>query len=150
MDEYLIDRSRWKTEKHDLLHRADLEGFEDCKPILKHFKQTLSEQYKFTNDRIQNNVNHHFKAGSGKNFTIATPKQEDEAADLLKPYLPDRHFVPLPEILSTVNAHTEFLQEFQHWQQQYVKGRTDDRVLYAGIVGLTQYSTGLSVMETSL
>tara|TARA_B100001093_G_scaffold470170_1_gene491460 strand:- start:567 stop:3596 length:3030 start_codon:yes stop_codon:yes gene_type:complete len=136
LDEYLIDRSRWKTEKHDLLHRADLKSFEDCKPILKHFKQTLSEQYKFTNDRIQNNVNHHFKTDPGKNFTIATPKQEDEAADFLKPYFPDRHFVPLPEILSTVNAHTEFLQEFQHWQQQYVKGRTDDRVLYAGIVGL--------------
>jgi len=43
---------------------------------------------------------------------------------------------PLPEILSTVNAHTEFLQEFQHWQQRYAKGRTDDKVLYAGIVGL--------------
>ncbi len=44
--------------------------------------------------------------------------------------------MPLPEILSTVNAHTDFLQEFQHWQQRYAKGRTDDRILYAGIIGL--------------
>ena len=44
--------------------------------------------------------------------------------------------MPLPEILSTVNAHTDFLQEFQHWQQQYAKGRIDDRILYAGIIGL--------------
>jgi TnpA family transposase len=136
LDEYLIDRSRWAIEKQYLLHRADLGGFENCKTILNQFKQTLSEQYKLTNGRIKNKVNHHFKADSGKNFTIATPKQEDEAADLLKPYFPDRHFVPLPEILSTVNAHTEFLQDFQHWQQRYMKGRADDRVLYAGIIGL--------------
>ena len=136
LDEYLIDRNRWEMEKQDLMHRAELTDFKDCKPILKQFEQALSEQYKFTNDHIKNNANPHFKAGSGKNFTIATPKQEDEAANLLKSYFPDRHFVPLPEILSTVNAHTEFLQEFQHWQQRYVKNRTNDRVLYAGIVGL--------------
>jgi len=93
-------------------------------------------QYQNTNDHIQNNDNPHFKAGINNNFTIATPKQEDEATDLLKPYFPDHHFVPLPEILSTVNAHTNFLQEFQHWQQRYTKGRTDDRILYAGMIGL--------------
>ncbi|MCK5284634.1 MAG: Tn3 family transposase, partial [Alphaproteobacteria bacterium] len=136
LDEYLIARNRWNTEKRDLLRRAELEAFKDCKPVLKKLKLALSKQYRDTNDHIQNNANPHFKAGTGNNFTIATPKQEDEAVDLLKPYFPDRHFVPLPEILSTVNAHTEFLQEFQHWQQRYAKGRTDDRVLYAGIVGL--------------
>lgn len=44
--------------------------------------------------------------------------------------------MPLPEILSTVNGHTCFLEEFQHWQQRYTKKRADDKVLYAGIVGL--------------
>ena len=136
LDEYLIGRDKWDAEKQDLLHRAELEDFYDCKPILGQFAQALSAQYKNTNDHIRNEENPHFKARTGNNFTIATPKQEDEAAGLLKPYFPDRHFVPLPEILSTVNAHTEFLQEFQHWQQRYAKGRTNDRVLYAGIVGL--------------
>jgi TnpA family transposase len=135
LDEYLIARNRWCVEKKDLLHRAALKDFEYCKPVLTQLEQALSVQYKNTNDHIQNNHNPHFKAGTSNNFTIATPKQEDEATDLLKPYFPDRHFVPLPEILSTVNAHTDFLQEFQHWQQQYAKGRTDDRTLYAGIIG---------------
>jgi TnpA family transposase len=136
LDEYLIARNRWDAEKKDLLHRAELEGFEYCKPLLKQLKHVLYVQYKNTNDHIQNNDNPHFKAGTSNNFTIATPKQEDEATDLLKLYFPDRHFVPLPEILSTVNAHIGFLQEFQHWQQRYAKGRKDDRILYAGIIGL--------------
>lgn len=49
---------------------------------------------------------------------------------------PERHFVPLPEILSTVACHTGFLEEFQHWQQRYAKGRAANKTLYAGIVGL--------------
>ena len=136
LDEYLISKDRWSEERKKLLRRAALEPFENCTNVLKQLDQALSVQYQKTNNNICDNNNPHFKVGANNNFAIATPKQEDEAVDLLKPYFPDRHFVPLPEILSTVNAHTEFLQEFQHWQQRYVKGRTDDKVLYAGIVGL--------------
>lgn len=136
LDEYLIAKNRWDAEKKDLLHRAELEDFEYCKPVLKQLEHALSMQYKNTNDHIQNNDNSYFKVRTNDNFTIATPKQEDEATDLLKTYFPDRHFVPLPEILSTVNAYTAFLREFQHWQQRYTKGRTDDKILYAGIIGL--------------
>lgn len=114
-----------------------MESFEYGKPVLKQLEHALSVQYKNTNDHIQNNDNPYFNAKTtSNNFTIATPKQEDETTDLLKLYFPDRHFVPLPEILSTVGAHTKFLQEFQHWQQRYAKGRTDDKILYAGIIGL--------------
>ena len=136
LDEYLIARNRWEVEKKDLLHRAALESFEDGKPILKQLEHALCEQYKNTNDHIQNNDNPYFKTRTSHNFTLATPKQEDESTDLLKPYFPDRRFVPVPEILSTVGAHTDFLQEFQHWQQQYAKGRAEERILYAGIIGL--------------
>ncbi len=80
--------------------------------------------------------NPHLKITANGNFTVSTPKQEDQASELLRPYFPERHFVPLPEILSTVNTHTGLLEEFQHWQQRYVKGRTADKTLYAGIVGL--------------
>ena len=136
LDEYLIAKSKWDVEKKDLLHRAELGSFENGKPILEQLEYALSMQYKNTNTHIQNNNNPHFKARHNNNFTIATPKQEDETTDSLKPYFPDLHFVPLPEILSTVNAHSNFLQEFKHWQHQYAKGRIEDKILYAGVVGL--------------
>lgn len=89
-----------------MLRRAALEPFENCKNVLKQLDQALSVQYQKTNKNIFNNSNPHFKVGAKNNFTIATPKQEDKAVDLLKPYFPDRHFVPLPEILSTMNITT--------------------------------------------
>ena len=106
LDEYLISKDRWSEERKKLLRRAALEPFENCTNVLKQLDQALSVQYQKTNNNIFNNSNPHFKVGAKNNFTIATPKQEDEAVDLLKPYFPDRHFVPLPEILSTVMKTT--------------------------------------------
>ncbi len=68
------------------MRRAALEPFENCKNVLKQLDQALSVQYQKTNNNIFNNSNPHFKVGAKNNFTIATPKQEDEAVDLLKPY----------------------------------------------------------------
>ena len=133
---YLISKERWGNEKEPLLARAGLTAFSDPKPILDKLDQALYQQFENTNHHIYDKQNSYLKIGTGSNFTVATPKQEEQTAELLKPYMPDRHFVPLPEILSTVNGHTGFLEEFQHWQQQYAKGRTADRILYAGIVGL--------------
>ena len=40
----------------------------------------------------------------------------------------ERDFVPLMEVLATVNRHTGWMEEFQHWQQRHHHGRPADRV----------------------
>jgi hypothetical protein len=49
---------------------------------------------------------------------------------------PERDFVPLMELLATVNRHTGWTGEFQHWQQRHHHGRPEDRVVYAGVIGI--------------
>jgi len=136
LGEYLISKDRWENEKETLLVRAGLSEFADPKPVLDKLDRALYGQYEKTNRHIDDRQNPYLKIGTGGDFTVETPKQADQATEILRPYFPERHFVPLPEILSTVNGHTGFLEEFQHWQQRYVKGRTADKTLYAGIVGL--------------
>src|ERR1700730_18210153 len=51
-------------------------------------------------------------------------------------YFPERDFVPLMEVLATVNRHTGWMEEFQHWQQRHHHGRPADRVVYAGVIGI--------------
>ena len=60
---------------------------------------------------------------------IMTPKQEDQKTDPLRPFFPDQNFVPLTEVLSTVNQHTRLLSSFQHWQQVYTKYAVDEKTL---------------------
>ncbi len=136
LDDYLIDKQRWNDGKAELLARAGLSEYVAPKPILDKLDQALYQQYERTNRRINIGQNSYLKIGSSGNFTVATPRQEDQAVEILRPYFPEKHFVPLPEILSTVNVHTSFLEEFQHWQQRYTKIRPANKVLYAGIIGL--------------
>ena len=136
LDDYLIDKERWKNEKETLLSRAGLEEFSDPNPVLNELDEALYQQYQKTNQHIKAQQSPYLKIRPGGDFTVSTPKQEEKTAEILKPYFPERHFVPLPELLSTVNAHTGFLEEFKHWQQRYVKSRTPDKILYAGIIGL--------------
>ncbi|TAE79466.1 MAG: Tn3 family transposase [Alphaproteobacteria bacterium] len=136
LDNYLIEKQRWRDEKETLLSRANLSEFVDHKMILDKLDQELCRQYEQTNRHITERQNLYLKIVINGDFTVATPKQEDQVTENLRPYFPERHFVPLPEILATVNSHTRFLEEFQHWQQRYAKNRTADKILYAGIIGL--------------
>ena len=136
LDEYLISIKRWKQEKEALLTRAGLQYFANSQTVLDELDQALFQQYKATNRHINDDLNPYLKITVNGHFTVSTPKQEEQDVELLRPYFPDQHFVPLPEILSTVNSHTDFLNEFQHWQQRYVKGRTADKILLAGIIGM--------------
>ena len=136
MDDYLIEKQRWDGEKESLMARAGLSKYADSKPVLDKLDKALYQQYEKTNQHIDSGKNIYLKIKSGGDFTVATPKKEDQATEILRPYFPERHFVPLPEILSTVNAHTEFLEEFQHWQQRFSRSRPADKILYAGVVGL--------------
>jgi len=136
LDEYLISKKRWQQEKETLLSRADLRHFTNPQAALDGLEHALMQQYQITNRNINDDLNPYLKIAVNGDFTVSTPKQEDHEAEMIRPYFPDQHFVPLPEILSTVACHTGFLEEFQHWQQRYIKGRTTDKTLYAGIIGM--------------
>ncbi len=136
LDEYLISKQRWEQEKETLLARAGLQHFDNIQTVLDELDQVLFQQYQTTNRHLLQGQNPHVKIGANGMFTVSTPKQEDQEIELLKPYFPEQHFVPLPEILSTVNSHTSFSDEIQHWQQRYVKGSISEKTLYAGIIGL--------------
>ena len=58
----------------------------------------------------------------------------------------NRDFVPLMQVLATVNRHTGWMEEFQHWQQRHHHGRPADRVLYAKKAG---YKVGGGCKEAS-
>ncbi len=136
LDEYLIPKERWQREKETLLIRAGFQHFSNPKVVLNELDHALFQQYQTTNKNINDTLDPYVKITTNGDFTVSTPKQEDQEIEMIRPYFPDHHFVPLPEILSTVEDHTGFLEEFQHWQQRYVKSRTDDKTLYAGIIGM--------------
>ena len=99
-------------------------------------RRALSQQYLLTNQNITEGKNPHIKIQQNGGFTLATPKQEESDAEPLQHFFPDRRFVPLVEILATVNRVTQYVDELQHPQQRYHHGKPSEATIYAGMIGI--------------
>lgn len=134
MDAYLIDKVRWQRDKAHLLERAGLTEFTDPEAVLALLKGALLKQYETTNRNAAGNP--HLKLRKDGTFHIATPAMDDREDDPMGDLFPQRHDVPLAQVLETVNNHCSMLQSFEHWQQTHVRQATSHPALLAGIMGL--------------
>lgn len=136
LDDYLIDPERWQRENDQLLERAGLQDFTDPKKVLGELDEILFQQYRQTNDHILDGSNTLIRFVKDGTFRLKTPKQDEVETEPLQTFFPDRRYVSLLEVLATVNRSSNFLDEFQHWQQRYHHGRPAQKTFFAGIIGL--------------
>ena len=141
LDDYLIDRARWYRDREHLLERAGLRAFADPRQVLDALDKALHQQYLTTNGNILEGKNTLISFGKKRAFCLKTPKQDETDAEPLHSFFPERHYVPLLEVLryrsmATVNRYSGFLNEFQHWQSRYHRHRPPPKTFYAGIIGL--------------
>jgi TnpA family transposase len=135
LDEYLIDRDRWRRDKEALIERAQLQSFVDPHQALGELDEALYRQYVITNTNIHEGKNPHIKLKKA-GFSLSTPKQEESDAEPLQQFFPERDYVPLLEVLSTVNRYSHWMDELQHWQQRFHHGKPSEQTIYAGVIGI--------------
>ena len=135
LDDYMISKERWENEKKELLQASGLDTFTDVERVLKGLDKNLLEQYKLTNKNISSGNNIHFKPFPAGGFRITTPALEEKENDPLQGYFPDRHFVPLTEILYTVNRSSKFINQLQHHQQKHTH-KARKPAMFASLMGL--------------
>jgi TnpA family transposase len=136
LDDYLIDRDRWRKNKDTLMERAGLKDFVDPQKILNELDEALYRQYKRTNHRILDGSNTLVSFSKKGAFRLKTPRKEDIEVEPIQNFFPERQYISLLEVMATVNRYSGFLKEFQHWQQRYHRQKPPPSVFYAGIIGL--------------
>ena len=134
MDDYLIAPERWRKEKQQLLERAGLTEFADPEPVLAKLRDALRQQYKVTNANAP--ANPHLKMRADGTFHIATPAAGPDDTSPTSDLFPQRHDVPLAQVLETINNHCGMLNAFEHWQQTHIRQAVSRPTLLAGIMGL--------------
>jgi len=134
MDAYLIAPERWKQEKTHLLERAGLAEFADPEPVLATLNEALAKQYQCTNANAK--ANPYLKVRADGVFHVATPALVASEADALGDLFPERHDVPLAQVLETINNHCAMLSAFEHWRQTHIRQTASNPALLAGIMGL--------------
>lgn len=134
IDSYLISPERWNQEKDALLQRAGLTEFADPEPVLDSLNEALLRQYQCTNKNAD--ANQHLKFRADGKFHVSTPALDDNEVETFEEWFPQRHDVPLAQVLGTINNHCGMLKAFAHWQQTYIPYSASYPVLLAGIMGL--------------
>jgi Tn3 transposase DDE domain len=136
LDNYMIDRDRWQRDEQTLLARAGLASFVEAKQVLDELDRDLYAQYLRTNRNLVEGNNSWVKLNKDNTLNISTPKVDDADVMPLQNFFPERDYISLLEVLSTVNRYSGFLDEFQHWQQRYHRPKPPQKTFYAGIIGL--------------
>ena len=131
-----LRHERWTADRTRFLERAGLTDFADPDPVLTNLDEALHRQYQQTNAAIRDSPNPHLKIAANGSFRVATPAQGGFDSEPLQRTLSQRYFVPLAEILATVNRHCGPLDEFRHWQQAHARQAPSPATLFAGIMGL--------------
>ncbi|MFV0475396.1 MAG: Tn3 family transposase [Pikeienuella sp.] len=134
MDSYLIDAGRWRREKAQLLERAGLADLADPAPVLAKLDAALHRQYQATNARAPDNP--YLKVHADGVFHVATPAADAAETDPLGDLFPERHDVPLAQVLETIHGHCGMLDALEHWQQTHIRQAASRPALLAGIMGL--------------
>lgn len=135
LDGYMIGVDEWKHNRTELLKQASMEHFGDPEVVLQELRKALAEQFVTTNDNIRDGKNLFVRQMPSGKIRVVTPKQEETIAPAMLPYLPQRHFVPLTEVLGTVNSATGFIENLSHLKRQYARP-TSTPTLFAGIIGM--------------
>ena len=135
LDDYLLPKKAWQSNRRDYLERAEMAGLTDCDETLETLASTLEERYHHTNSRILTGSNSYVRFFKDGKFHVTTPKLEDEETEPLSGLFPDKRYISLLEVLSTINRITHFLDAFEHWQTKYTRARPSEKMFLAGIVG---------------
>ncbi len=137
-DEYLISKTKWNKNKVLFLEQAGLTQFQDFPKLIKELADSLHEKYEITNRHILSRTNKYIKFHKNGEFNLKTPKEDLEEAleNTIIDLFPKSRFIPLCEVLSTVNNATGFLDVFTHWQTTHVGSKPSAKTFYAGLTGL--------------
>jgi TnpA family transposase len=134
LDDYLIPKLEWEANKDEYLQRAQLSEYSDCQATLNLIDQELDDQYKETNNHFISGENEFLRFRKDGSFHVSTPKLDETESMSLGSMFPEKKYIPLLEVLATVDHLTGFLEEFEHWQPKYKQERPKKKTFFAGIM----------------
>ena len=138
LDDYMIPVDEWNSNKSEILKKAEMEHFSVCDSALQKLKKKLDRSFRDVNTHSINGENEHLKFGKKNKFHVITPKKDTEINEegiSIYDYFPGKRYIPIAEVLKSVNDLTGFLDCFEHWQNSYTKKKKPDHQFFAGILG---------------
>ena len=138
IQDYLIDKETWHSQRDELLKLAGLEAFADYHSVMEELKKRLDEKYHTVNQRILKNLNPHilFTDDKSNPIQIITPALDEKETKHISGFLNQAGYVPILRVLTEVDHISKFTNTFSHHAVKHSKIKPDAPTFYAGIIGL--------------
>ncbi|MGB3222828.1 MAG: Tn3 family transposase [Desulforhopalus sp.] len=145
-DDYLISPKVWDARKGELLEKAGLLEMKDFSYFEALLRETLQDQFRITNENINQGNNKYATIGKNRELKVKTPKQEKELPETEIDLFPKNRFISLFEVLATVNRACRFTDCFEHWQVKHNRDKPANKTFFAGAIG---YGCNLGIRRTA-
>jgi TnpA family transposase len=135
-EDYLISNPIWSKNKTDILLSTGLDKVSDYKGFKDEVKKAVRHQFDLTNKNYLQGKNKYITPLKGGTLRIDNPTTQVETIYDLSDLFPKNRFVPLFEILHSVNIATKFSDSFEDFRQKHHHEKPQNSIYYAGIIGL--------------
>ena len=136
LEYYLYPKEQWLIHKTRLLEECGLTDFQDCAATLNVLGETLHASYERTNQHILSGENQFVKFDSKGKIIVTTPKVEKIDTQPVSVLLKENKDVSILQILSDIQAYTDYLSCFRHHSVKEQKITPQPELLYAAILSL--------------
>ncbi|MFI5305231.1 MAG: Tn3 family transposase [Nitrospiria bacterium] len=134
IDEYLINKERWRKQKDDFMKRAELEGNAVFDSVINLLKTAVDDHYHRVNQNIQTGKNSYVTFRKDGKFKLKTPKVDKIDTEKTSELLADSQYVSVLKILKDTNEVTNFIGSLKHHSIKNNKRSPSPEIFHAGIL----------------
>ena len=132
-DEYLLPLSTWLADRDGLLEQANLTHLRNCSTVLAELKENLVTNFARTFGRLDDGTNPHVQRRRNGQPRFTEPNQEPAPGVDIDLFPQDR-FIPIYEVLHTVNQHCRFTDSLEHFNTRGGRIRPTEGTMFAGLL----------------
>lgn len=153
IQEYLIDKDSWLSNRDNMLKEAGLEEFKNYEVVINELKRLLDEKYKTVNQRYVTGKNPYLSIGEDNRVQVNTPPLDNKDTEYISALLDQGGYIPILRVLSETNQAAQFSKCFKHHSVKNAKRYPRPEIILAGIIGfgcnigilkMAQISTGVN------
>ena len=136
LEEYLIPKKEWATNKEQLLTDAEMTHLTDYEDIIGVLKDNLDQLYHQVNDGYNLGLNPHLRFDKANKPIIATPAVEKPDLSKISSYFNPARFTSILDLLADVQKTAPFLHHLGHQSKTHERKRPTPETFFASIIAL--------------
>lgn len=132
-DEYLLPLPTWLADRDGLLEQANLSHLSDSSTVFAKLKEDLVANFDRTFGRLDDGTNSHVqRRRNGQPRFTESNLEPAPAVDI--DLFPQDRFIPIYEVLHTVNQHSRFTDCLEHFTPRGSRTRPSEGTMFAGLL----------------